>query len=427
MPYSRFPYWPINLLIVPVPSVAYRLIGNFLYQEVHFGGKGGNIIRYCPSCGSANDETSRFCIKCGSTLQPVIEHPEDRGALHPSDMGGEDEAPAQGVTTPLPPPGYQVPQKKGSGAKIAAVAIVAILLVAAIAIILLDFPFNDETPSLLNPIDGATVDGHYPSFAWTAVTDADGYQIVVLREGEVVVIDELVEDTEFQASYLEDGIYEWNVRAELGGGWSEWSQVYMFFVGTSTLNRHYEWEFDGRSWSWDMMINASEYYYYKNQPRTYDYGSYMTEDNEYIMSLSQSLKDRADDEGWSSYELVSFTLAFVQSLEYTSDSVTTGYDEYPRYPIETLVDEGGDCEDTSVLFSSLIEADPINIDAVLLILPADNPEHMAAGVAGGSGIHGTYYEYDGRDYYYCETTGEGWMVGDIPPEYRHVTVEIIQV
>jgi len=27
---------------------------------------------------------------------------------------------------------------------------------------------------------------------------------------------------------------------------------------------------------------------------------------------------------------VSFVMAFVQSLPYTSDSVTTGYNEYPR-------------------------------------------------------------------------------------------------
>lgn len=383
---------------------------------------------YCPSCGSANEETAKFCIICGTQMQPYMDHLDEGQVSQPSSYTSEEGVvPAQGDTPPLPPPGYQVPRKKGSGVKIVAVAIVAILLVASIAIILLDFPFTGETPSPLNPIDGATVDGHYPSFAWTATTDAEGYQIIVLGEGDAVVIDELVEDNEYQSSYLEDGIYEWIVRAELGGGWSDWSEAYVFFVGISTLNRHYEWEFNDRSWSWDMMIPASEYYSYKNQPRTYDYGSYMMEDNAYIESLSQSLKDCADDEGWSSYELVSFTLAFVQSLEYTSDSVTTGYDEYPRYPIETLVDEGGDCEDTSVLFSTLIEADPINIDAVLLILPADDPEHMAAGVAGASGIHGAYYEYDGRNYYYCETTGEGWMVGDIPLEYKHVTAEIIQV
>jgi len=33
--------------------------------------------------------------------------------------------------------------------------------------------------------------------------------------------------------------------------------------------------------------------------------------------------------------------AFVQSLPYTSDLVTTGYDNYPRYPIETLIDMAG--------------------------------------------------------------------------------------
>lgn len=309
------------------------------------------------------------------------------------------------------------------------IVVVAILIIAAIGVMLVFDPFTPKrVPTPLSPLTGDTIISDHPSFSWSEVSGADRYQIVLTGQGDAKIMDEYTTTNgAICESSLEDGIYEWYVRAEVDGDWSDWSQSVTFFVGSDTINRHYEWEFDGRTWEWDMMIPASEYLNYSTLPRTYDYASYMTDDNSYIESLAQALNGLADDEGWSSFQLVSFTLSFVQSLEYTEDDVTTGYDEYPRYPVETLVDEGGDCEDSSVLFASLIQADPINIDAVLLILPADAPEHMAAGVAGGNGIHGVYYEYDGRNYYYCETTGEGWMLGDIPPQYTSVTVEIIQV
>lgn len=315
------------------------------------------------------------------------------------------------------------------GVIVGVIIVVAILIIAAIGVILVLVPFTtSKTPTPLSPAMGDTDITHHPTFGWTEVSGAERYQIVVTGEGDTEIMDEYTTSNGTECDpYLEDGIYKWYVRAEVDGDWSDWSQGVTFFVGSSTLNRHYEWEFDGVTWEWDMMIPTSEYLNYSTLPRTYDYGSYMTDDNAYIESLAEALNDVADEEDWSSYQLVSFTLAFVQSLEYTEDDVTTGYDEYPRYPIETLVDEGGDCEDSSVLFASLIQADPINIDAILLILPAEAPEHMAAGVAGGSGIHGTYYEYDGRNYYYCETTGEGWMLGDIPSDYAYVEVTPIPV
>jgi hypothetical protein len=376
-------------------------------------------MSYCPSCGSENEDWAAFCSNCGNSLQ-VNQQTYQTQETHMD--------PTYPEIPPQAPPPYSPAPRKRTGAAIGAIIIVAILIIAAVVIFVPDFPFGRKTPTLIAPADGTTVDGHYPTFTWTTVSNAQGYEIAVLEEGDILVIGGEVQSTSFDSiSYLDDGIYEWSVRARVGNSWSGWSETCIFFVGSSTLNRHYEWQFDGRSWSWDMMIPASQYYYYKDQVRTYDYASYMTENDDYIESLTQELKDYADSEGWSSFKLVSFTLAFVQSLEYTSDSVTTGFDEYPRYPIETLVDEGGDCEDTSVLFATLIQADPMNIDAVLLILPANNPEHMAAGVAGGNGIQGAYYEYDGRNYYYCETTGEGWMVGDIPDDYQYVTVRVIQV
>jgi hypothetical protein len=106
-------------------------------------------------------------------------------------------------------------------------------------------------------------------------------------------------------------------------------------------------------------------------------------------------------------------LAFVQSLPYTSDNVTEGYNEYPRFPIETLVDDGGDCEDTSILFATLTL---IWGYGTVYINPTD---HYAVGILG-NGLHGTSWEYpqgSNKTYYYCETTGDGFKIGQLPDEF----------
>jgi hypothetical protein len=114
----------------------------------------------------------------------------------------------------------------------------------------------------------------------------------------------------------------------------------------------YSWNYQGH-WTWNIDIPKALYDAYKSvseHDRTRNgiqgYGFLVTTHDSYIQSLTDKLTQISDENGFSEYEKVSFTLAFVQSLPYTSDDVTTGWDEYPRFPVETLVDNGGDCEDT---------------------------------------------------------------------------------
>ena len=128
--------------------------------------------------------------------------------------------------------------------------------------------------------------------------------------------------------------------------------------------------------------------------------------------LVEEIEEAAVRKGFDEWETVNFAVAFGQSLPYTSDTVTTSYDEYPRYPIETLVDNGGDCEDTSILMAAILYE--MGYGVVLLSLPG----HMAVGVLGGKGVDGTYWEHNGKKYFYLETTGEGRGIGEIPPGYE---------
>ena len=114
----------------------------------------------------------------------------------------------------------------------------------------------------------------------------------------------------------------------------------------------------------------------------------------------------------SELETAQFLVTFVQSLKYTQDNITTGIGEYPRYPIETLVDQMGDCEDTALLVISMAEI--VRIESVLLLLDEafENVGHAAAGLSVNG--TGSFYLMNDQSFYYAETTGEGWTIGEMP-------------
>ncbi|AVB75603.1 transglutaminase-like domain-containing protein [Methanococcus maripaludis] len=180
------------------------------------------------------------------------------------------------------------------------------------------------------------------------------------------------------------------------------------------INEEYSWEYGGLNWDWSLSIPEDLYLYYKSKPRASGYEQYALSDYDRhcLKSMINSFEEVSNQRGYSKSQMVEFILAFVQSLEYTSDKVTTGYDEYPRYPLETLIDNGGDCEDTAILTAALLHE--LGFGVVLIELPG----HMAVGVSGDNSVQGTYYEYNEKKYFYVETTGTGWKIGEIPKEYE---------
>ncbi len=211
----------------------------------------------------------------------------------------------------------------------------------------------------------------------------------------------------------------------------QFSQLQQTPIQDTVLTRKYSWKYGLSEWTWELNINKSIYDYYKALPRlpTTNYSVYVTNplDDKYIHSIADKIRQATQQKGYSEFETVSLAAAFVQSLQYTSDLYTTGYDEYPRYPIETLVDDGGDCEDTAILTASLI--DSLGYGVVLLKLPntSDNTSHMAVGVKGSDNITGAYWEYQGGKYYYLETTGDGWEIGQIPDTYKDNAAQIFSM
>ena len=190
---------------------------------------------------------------------------------------------------------------------------------------------------------------------------------------------------------------------------------YIDLIDEIYVKQHYEWEYGYSEWSWDLTIPLVLYLDYHSRHRPSDFKDYVKlaldpGDDIYITNIVEALESAAENKGFSKYETVEYVISFVQSLPYTVDSVDTRWDEYPRYPIETLFDRGGDCEDTSILVAALL--DEMGYDVCLLIL--ENEEHCAIGIAGGEGIYGSYYRVDDTKYFYVETTGEGWEIGELP-------------
>jgi len=197
------------------------------------------------------------------------------------------------------------------------------------------------------------------------------------------------------------------------------------------VTQHYEWVYGSWMWSnryeWNLRIPLPLYIEYNERPRPDSWREWVemardVGDDSLINEMIRQINSDAISKGFTEIEKVNFVIAFVQSLPYTEDRVSTPWNEYPRYPIETLFDRGGDCEDTSILVAALL--DRMGYDVALLFLSGE--KHCAVGVSI-EGAHGSYYSIGAKKYFYLETTGEGWRIGEIPPDFTDTRANIFPV
>ncbi len=214
---------------------------------------------------------------------------------------------------------------------------------------------------------------------------------------------------------LERGTSDWSVDSD-GDGINDKEDSHPA-GGGRYLPQSYTWSFEGRPWSWTYSIHDDWFQYYKNKPRSPTGSIYVTYQDDAIKAIAKELKKAAES---NNYHVTSFVLSFIQGLSYVLD-YNTGYDELHKYPVETLVESNGDCEDTAYFAAAIIRA--MDIDVLLVLLPG----HITIGIWTDSNQSGTYYELNGRRYYYFETTAEGWKLGDIPAEFRYTPATLIKI
>lgn len=147
-----------------------------------------------------------------------------------------------------------------------------------------------------------------------------------------------------------------------------------------------------------------------------DYPNYINDENNkaIIAEIVRVIRDMANNYSYSDAAVVREIAKFVQdTIEYQYDSDTVGEDEYPRYPIETLYERQGDCEDTSILMAALLKE--LGYEVGFLHLPG----HLAVALRTADNYSGgAYYEINGHRYLYIESTGSGWNIGDIPEDVQ---------
>jgi hypothetical protein len=102
----------------------------------------------------------------------------------------------------------------------------------------------------------------------------------------------------------------------------------------------------------------------------------------------------------------------------------------PKYPVETLVKNTGDCDIFSYVAASILKAGGLNV----VLLYYESQSHMNIAVSLSHAPHDArgqvyYVTVDDTQYYMAELTGgdweDGWRVGECPDTLKNASVQII--
>jgi len=156
---------------------------------------------------------------------------------------------------------------------------------------------------------------------------------------------------------------------------------------------------------------------------------FIIHDEPFIKDLvEQAVGFGKEDETVRADELL---LMFAKSIDYNADAYT-GKLEYPKYPIETLMDHSGDCEDLAILAVNLL-AQLKGSDEVAFIW---FPQHMGIGLKVSGrfladlkkmNMPSASFENDGNVYLYQEVTNPAWKPGQLPEIYKDQGVRVFPV
>jgi len=182
----------------------------------------------------------------------------------------------------------------------------------------------------------------------------------------------------------------------------------------------YDWWYGGRRQTVSISIPGALIEEYSSRSRSFSvYGSYDQYvldplDDPLMTELATSLS--AAVPGANYYDIAENALSFVQTIvSYARDP--SGI-EYPRYPIETLVEQIGDCEDSSILYASLLRTlgqgaliagvDTSGsgfADHMVVFVPVgdDFADRVSGQGPGSSGL----WQIEGRVYALAETAVDG--------------------
>ena len=177
--------------------------------------------------------------------------------------------------------------------------------------------------------------------------------------------------------------------------------------------KSFSWEYNDRYYSVEFTLNEGTYKHFQSKYKyccydDEDYLRYVDTDSDYIDEVAQVLNTAAIQSGFTSdLAKAEFILSFVGSIPYAFDPDDGG--DYPKFPIETLWENEGDCEDSSALYASIMES--LGYRTVLVLLEVKSDYYDSWGGHAMVGIYipghsGDYFTLEGdwRNYYHAETT-----------------------
>ncbi len=197
--------------------------------------------------------------------------------------------------------------------------------------------------------------------------------------------------------------------------------------------------------NFEIDIPKDLYLYYQNENHSFseDFNNittFVTQDDPVIINIANQISEYKREKGLNPVALM---LQLVGEIIYTDDKFSIkGWDEYPKYPVETILDKKGDCEDNSFLMASLFKA--LDLSEPLLV-KFDN--HLGISVIASKGMIDSVIEKWGYDFMhvaneplkednpnnyhgfiYLETTGNVyWSFGYMPEELRDKEYELIPI
>lgn len=143
-----------------------------------------------------------------------------------------------------------------------------------------------------------------------------------------------------------------------------------------------------------------------------------------VRQVANYIRDTVREAGYPEADLLQFTLDFVQepNIKYVIDEQSMPIlfaKEYMRFPAEVLYDREGDCDCKSSLAAALY----LCLGYKVVFLLSAKLKHAAIGVECKdrslltqlkvTNINDVVLDHNGSSYIYCETTGDGFHLGQI--------------
>jgi hypothetical protein len=210
----------------------------------------------------------------------------------------------------------------------------------------------------------------------------------------------------FPRSYASTTKFSYTFYVENGLLWDNWEPHTLYVSVTQSLYEYYE---------------GKDHSCYSNS----DYLKFITPDA--VKPISDSIWSICQSQSHSEEQFANAVLMFVHQISYVIGS--------PKYPVETIVENSGDCDVFSLLAASVMKAK--GMDVVLLDWTGES--HMNIGVylsetpvyARGGSVW--YISYNSKRYYIAECTGycsganatSGWRVGECPDNLKQASATII--